>query len=116
MLWYIQGTALSLTPAVNALIKSVILQVCDLVHNFLHVWFIPYYCRIDTCTSTFQERGGASAEFTHENLMLKFKMDNEFELVYVVRERLVLWPRPQFDIQRERGFGNVAYSEFCRGL
>ena len=37
-----------------------------------------------------QERGGASAEFTHENLMLKFKMDNEFELVYVVRERVKL--------------------------
>lgn len=27
VLWYIQGTALSLTPAVNQLIKSVILQV-----------------------------------------------------------------------------------------
>ena len=27
VLWYFQGTALSLTPAVNALIKSVILQV-----------------------------------------------------------------------------------------
>ena len=37
-----------------------------------------------------QERGGASAEFAHENLMLKFKMDNEFELVYVVRERVKL--------------------------
>ncbi len=30
VLWYFQGTAaaLSLTPAVNALIKTVILQVC----------------------------------------------------------------------------------------
>lgn len=27
VLWYFQGTALSLTPAVNSLIKSVILQV-----------------------------------------------------------------------------------------
>ena len=27
VLWYFQGTALSFTPAVNALIKSVILQV-----------------------------------------------------------------------------------------
>ena len=37
------------------------------------------------CWLSVQERGGASAEFAHENLMLKFKMDNEFELVYVVR-------------------------------
>ncbi len=27
VLWYFQGTAMSYTPAVNALIKSVILQV-----------------------------------------------------------------------------------------
>ena len=36
VLWYFQGTALSLTPAVNALIKSVILQVrtyVDLPHG-----------------------------------------------------------------------------------
>ena len=28
VLWYFQGTALSLTPAVNSLIRSIILQVC----------------------------------------------------------------------------------------
>ena len=33
VLWYFQGTALSLTPAVNALIKSVILQVLALLKN-----------------------------------------------------------------------------------
>lgn len=54
VLWYFQGTALSLTPAVNALIKSVILQ----------------------------ERGGMNA-FNHEALTMKFKMDNEFELILV---------------------------------
>ena len=30
----------------------------------------------------FQERGGAS--FTHEALSLKYSLDNEFELVFVV--------------------------------
>lgn len=74
VLWYIQGTALSLTPAVNQLIKSVILQVSRPTS-------INYPLVI---LSIWQERGGASAEFAHENLMLKFKMDNEFELVYVV--------------------------------
>jgi hypothetical protein len=31
VLWYFQGTALSLTPAVNSLIRSVLLQVSVLV-------------------------------------------------------------------------------------
>ena len=34
----------------------------------------------------FQERGGANS-YKHGNLTLKFKMDNELELIYVVRER-----------------------------
>ena len=46
-----------------------------------------WYTLTDYIDVSMQERGGASAEFTHENLMIKFKMDNEFELVYVVREK-----------------------------
>jgi len=55
VLWYFQGTSQSFTSPVNALIKSVILQ----------------------------ERGGLES-FTHEALTLKYKLDNEFELVFVV--------------------------------
>ena len=42
VLWYFQGTALSLTPAVNALIKTVLLQVSD-AHSTIIVLslFIP---------------------------------------------------------------------------
>ena len=32
--------------------------------------------------SLFQEKGGV--DFTHEALTLKYKLDNEFELVFVV--------------------------------
>ena len=35
----------------------------------------------------FQERGGSSS-FTHEALTLKYKLDNEFELVFVVSYRI----------------------------
>ncbi|ESO03981.1 hypothetical protein HELRODRAFT_79619 [Helobdella robusta] len=55
VLWCFQGTAQSLTSSVNALIKSVILQ----------------------------ERGGLGS-FTHESLSMKYKLDNEFELVFVI--------------------------------
>jgi len=55
VLWCFQGTSQSFTSSVNALIKSVILQ----------------------------ERGGLES-FTHEALTLKYKLDNEFELVFVV--------------------------------
>ena len=33
VLWYFQGTALSLTPAVNALVKTVLLQVNAVAHS-----------------------------------------------------------------------------------
>lgn len=61
VLWCFQGTTQFFTPSVNALIRTVILQ----------------------------ERGGDNS-FTHENLVLKYKLDNEFELVFVVAYQKVL--------------------------
>lgn len=61
VLWCFQGTSQLFTPSVNALIKSVILQ----------------------------ERSGSNS-FTHEALTLKYKLDNEFELVYVVAYQKIL--------------------------
>lgn len=61
VLWCFQGTTQLFTPSVNALIRTVILQ----------------------------ERGGDNS-FTHENLTLKYKLDNEFELVFVVAYQKVL--------------------------
>lgn len=55
VLWCFQGTSQSFTTSINALIKSVILQ----------------------------ERGGLES-FTHEALTLKYRLDNEFELIFVV--------------------------------
>lgn len=55
VLWCFQGTCQSFTLPVNELIRSVILQ----------------------------ERGGNNS-FTHGSLALKYKLDNEFELVFVV--------------------------------
>ncbi|RMX42987.1 hypothetical protein pdam_00001837 [Pocillopora damicornis] len=55
VLWCFQGTCQSFTLPVNELIRSVILQ----------------------------ERGGSNS-FTHGSLTLKYKLDNEFELVFVV--------------------------------
>jgi signal recognition particle receptor subunit alpha len=55
VLWYFQGTADLLTNSVNELIKSVILQ----------------------------ERGLTSS-WNHNTLSLQYKLDNEFELVFVV--------------------------------
>merc|ERR1711976_21245 len=61
VLWYFQGTAQTFTSSVNALIKSV----------------IP------------QERGGNDS-FNHEALTLKYKLDNEFELIFVVAYQKIL--------------------------
>lgn len=61
MLWCFQGTSQLFTPAVNSLIKSVILQ----------------------------ERTGNNT-FTHDALQLKYKLDNEFELVFVVAYQKIL--------------------------
>jgi len=61
VLWCFQGTTQLFTPSVNALIKSVILQ----------------------------ERGG-SPIFTHEGLTLQYKLDNEFELIFVVAYQKIL--------------------------
>ncbi|XP_070548555.1 signal recognition particle receptor subunit alpha-like [Ptychodera flava] len=61
VLWYFQGTCEALGPPVNALIKSVILQ----------------------------ERGGSNT-YNHQALTLKYKLDNEFELVFVVAYQKIL--------------------------
>ncbi|XP_071806798.1 signal recognition particle receptor subunit alpha homolog [Asterias amurensis] len=61
VLWYFQGTCQALGSSVNALIKSVILQ----------------------------ERGGTDT-FNHESLTLKYKLDNEFELIFVVAYQKIL--------------------------
>jgi len=60
VLWYFQSTSQVFTPSVNALIKSIVLQ----------------------------ERG--ADHFTHDSLALKYKLDNEFELVFVVAYQKIL--------------------------
>ncbi|CAF0737470.1 unnamed protein product [Brachionus calyciflorus] len=61
VLWYFQGTTQLFTNSVNELIKSVILQ----------------------------ERGVQSA-WNHNTLSLQYKLDNEFELVFVVAYQNIL--------------------------
>ncbi|KAF8777844.1 Signal recognition particle receptor subunit like protein [Argiope bruennichi] len=61
VLWCFQGTSQIFTSPVNALIRSVILQ----------------------------ERG-VNENFTYEGLTLKYKLDNEFELVFVVAYQKIL--------------------------
>lgn len=61
VLWYFQGTSQLFTPSINSLIKTVILQ----------------------------ERSGNNS-FTHEALTLKYKLDNEFEMVFVVAYQKIL--------------------------
>ncbi|OXA42638.1 signal recognition particle receptor subunit alpha homolog [Folsomia candida] len=61
VLWCFQSTKEAVLTSVNALIRSVILQ----------------------------ERGG-DGRFEHEQLMLQFKLDNEFDLVFVVGYQKVL--------------------------
>ncbi|KAF7379603.1 hypothetical protein HZH66_014974 [Vespula vulgaris] len=61
VLWCFQSTSQIFTPSVNALIRSVILQ----------------------------ERTG-NHTFEHESLRLQYKLDNEFELVFVVAYQKIL--------------------------
>ncbi|XP_019642769.1 PREDICTED: signal recognition particle receptor subunit alpha-like isoform X2 [Branchiostoma belcheri] len=61
VLWYFQGVNQVLTEPVNALIKTVILQ----------------------------ERGNVSS-FQHGSLTLEYKLDNEFELIFVVAYQKIL--------------------------
>lgn len=61
VLWCFQNTSQIFTPSVNALIRSVILQ----------------------------ERTG-NHTFEHESLRLQYKLDNEFELVFVVAYQKIL--------------------------
>ncbi|XP_044728048.1 signal recognition particle receptor subunit alpha homolog [Chrysoperla carnea] len=61
VLWCFQGTSQIFTPSVNALIRSVILQ----------------------------ERTGFN-KFDHNGLTLHYKLDNEFELIFVVAYQKIL--------------------------
>lgn len=61
VLWCFQSTTQIFTPSVNALIRSVILQ----------------------------ERTGSNS-FDHDSLRLQYKLDNEFELVFVVAYQKIL--------------------------
>lgn len=62
VLWYFQSASQIFTPSLNALIKSVILQ----------------------------ERSGIQNGFEHDGLVLKHKLDNEFDLVFVVGFQKIL--------------------------
>lgn len=61
VLWCFQGTSQIFAPSVNALIKTVLLQ----------------------------ERTGNNS-YDHDSLTLKYKLDNEFELVFVVAYQKIL--------------------------
>ncbi|XP_057328116.1 signal recognition particle receptor subunit alpha homolog [Microplitis mediator] len=61
VLWCFQSTSQIFTPTVNALIRSVILQ----------------------------ERTGVNS-YEHESLRLQYKLDNEFELIFVVAYQKIL--------------------------
>lgn len=61
VLWYFQGTGQLFTNSVNALIKNVILQERTGVHTF-----------------------------DHDGLTLQYKLDNEFDLVFVVAYQKIL--------------------------
>ncbi|KAG9482030.1 hypothetical protein GDO78_010977 [Eleutherodactylus coqui] len=61
VLWCFQGVPGSISDSVNALLRSVILQ----------------------------ERGGNNC-YTHDSLTLKYKLDNQFELVFVVGYQKIL--------------------------
>ncbi|XP_067679324.1 signal recognition particle receptor subunit alpha-like [Haliotis asinina] len=88
VLWCFQGTSQFFTPSVNALIKSVILQ----------------------------QRTGSN-QFNHDQLTLKYKLDNEFELVFVVAYQKILQlsyiDKFLDDIQLE--FRNKYKDELLRG-
>lgn len=63
VLWYFQGTAMSLTPAVNALIKSVILQVCvDSTYTSVAIYMRALVC---TCLAFRNEEGPMPSTTRH---------------------------------------------------
>ena len=102
VLWCFQGTCQSFTLPVNELIRSVILQVSCILDSKedLHVaiwWLYQAYVYFDQFYrpkrsflrfAIMQERGGNNS-FTHGSLTLKYKLDNEFELVFVVSVKYV---------------------------
>ncbi|MBN3300457.1 SRPRA protein, partial [Amia calva] len=92
VLWCFQGAGVSgsFTGPVNALIRSVILQVrrtrghiclCVCVCVYIHTLFLFLFF--------FKERSGNNS-YTHHSLSLKYKLDNEFELVFVVGFQKIL--------------------------
>lgn len=83
VLWCFRETNELFTPSVNALIRSVILQVsvCSYKIKTLKTSYSIYY--------HFQERSGVNS-FTHNNLTLQYKLDNEFELIFVVAFQKIL--------------------------
>lgn len=62
VLWCFESTSQFFAPSVNALIRSVLLQ----------------------------ERSSSSSLFTHNGLTIQYKLDNEFELVFVVAYQKIL--------------------------
>ena len=104
VLWCFQGTCQSFTLPVNELIRSVILQVSfnivsgeDVSHGPIWWFYKASVCfdqfyrpkRTFPLFAIIQERGGNNS-FTHGSLTLKYKLDNEFELVFVVSIKYIL--------------------------
>ncbi|KAL8173758.1 UNVERIFIED_CONTAM: hypothetical protein K2H54_024153 [Gekko kuhli] len=89
VLWCFQGVrgpAAACTAPVNALIRSVLLQKLLLVElKEVRVKSSD----LETVDVYKQERGGSNS-FTHEALTLKYKLDNQFELVFVVGFQKIL--------------------------
>ncbi|XP_007894166.1 signal recognition particle receptor subunit alpha isoform X1 [Callorhinchus milii] len=92
VLWCFQGVSGSVSGTVNALIRSVILQGL-LVRMWITRWNgLPGAVVEARSIFGFErtwERGGTSS-FTHEALTLKYKLDNEFELLFVVGYQKIL--------------------------
>ena len=84
MLWCFQGTSQIFTSSVNALIKAVILQVSCALVGYVQ----PYV--VNNVLSTFHQERTGQLSYDHDNVTLKYKLDNEFELVYVVAYQKIL--------------------------
>lgn len=94
VLWCFQSTADMLAPSVNALIRTVILQVRvfppfrSSERIFFDRW--PWTFISNWIISIFlQERTGNNS-FDHNALTLQYKLDNEFELIFVVAYQKIL--------------------------
>jgi signal recognition particle receptor subunit alpha len=84
VLFYFQDTAEQFTNSVNELIKSVILQVNHPKKNKSsknYDYLIFFY---------FVKERGLTSAWNHNTLSLQYKLDNEFELVFVVAYQNIL--------------------------